>query len=221
MLIVDDIIAADTAAGTAALHLVTVLDRSCTKGSNEFFHPDGVLGIQHHFIFKLALLVGFCKVTAVVDSDACTSQRVGNAVANLIGTDVLFVVQQFCDMVDIDRPLVLHIDLFEHLIDPVTEILVVLELVVDFPDRLVTAIAEEGDIHLHLLGKHKVPGRHCIPYIEIDRPKGTRGGTAACTLQGQEIDTQFLTGLDCCRFTAGIPVRGNASEIECELEICV
>ncbi len=42
---VDDIVPADTATGTAALHLVAVLDRGCAKGCNEFFHPGRVFGV--------------------------------------------------------------------------------------------------------------------------------------------------------------------------------
>ncbi len=70
-----DIIPADTATGTTALHLVAVLDRGCTKCSNQFFHPDRVLGVEHDFLFKLPVFVGFDEVAAIVDGNTCTGQR--------------------------------------------------------------------------------------------------------------------------------------------------
>ena len=164
--------------------------------------------------------MGFGQVTAIVDSDTCTRERVGHAGADFLDTDEFIIVEKFCGMVDIDGALVLHIDLFKHFIDTVAEILVVLEFVVDFPDRLVAAIAEQCNVHFHLLCKYEVPGCHCVKYIEIDRTECTWGRAAACTLEGYQLNTKFFHGLDGCRFTSRIPVRGDTAEIECEFMFC-
>jgi len=127
-----------------------------------------VLGVQHDFLLKLTVLVGFGQVAAIVDSNACTGQRVGDAVADLVDTNELVIIKELGGVVDIDSTLVLHVHFLEHLIDCIAEVLVVLELVVDLPDRFVAAIADKGDIHLHLFGEHEVPGCHCIEHGEID-----------------------------------------------------
>ncbi len=45
------------------------------------------------------------QVAAVVDSDTCTGERVRHAVAYLLDTDELVIVEKFCGMVDVDGAL--------------------------------------------------------------------------------------------------------------------
>ena len=125
---VDDIVPADTAAGTTALHLVAVLDWCCTKCGNEFFHPGRVLGIEHDFLLEFAVLVGLDQVAAVVNRNACSGQRVGDAVADFVNPDELVIVEKFSGMVDIDGTFVLHVRFFEHLIDRIRRSLLCLSL---------------------------------------------------------------------------------------------
>ena len=77
-----------------------------------------------------------------MDSDACPFEWVGDAVADFLDTNEPFIVEKFCSMVDIDSALILHVEFFEHLIDAIFKVLVVLELVVDLPDGLITPVAE-------------------------------------------------------------------------------
>ena len=123
-------------------------------------------------------------------------------------------------MVDIDRAFIFHIDGLQHLIDTVTEFIVVFELVVYFPDGLVAPVTEEGNIHFHLFGKHEVPGCHCIPHIQVDGTECTWCRAATCSFQWQKVDTQFFAGLDSRCFRTRVPVGGDATEIECILMFC-
>src|SRR5208337_252266 len=216
----DNIVPTDPSPGTATLHLVPVFNRCCAECCDQFFHPYGVLSIEHYFLLKLPVLVGFCQVAAIVDGNTCTGQRVSYAVADLVDTNELVIIEELGCVVHVDSTLVLHVNFLENLIDIVAEILVVLELVVDLPDRLVAAIADKSDVHLHLLGEYEVTGCHCIEDIEVDGTESAWCRAAACALEGDQLYAELFHGLDGGRFDTGIPVGGDASEIECELVVC-
>jgi len=116
-----------------------------------------------------------------------------HAVAYLLNADNLGIIEEFRQVPHIDGSLELHIDAFQHLVYTIAKLLVMLELVVHFPDRLVAAIANKCNILFHLFCKYKVPGSHCIPYIQINRPEGTGSRAAASPFKVEELDAQFLS----------------------------
>ena len=146
--------------------------------------------------------MGLSQVAAVVDGNACTGQGVDDGVLDFIDPYEFLIIEEFRHVIDIDGALELHVNFLEYFVDAIAEILVVLELVVDFPDRLVAAVADKGDIGLHLLGEHKVACCHCIEDVQVDGTECTGGRAAACSLEGNKINAQFLASLDGCRFHA-------------------
>ncbi len=154
------VVSTDTATGTAALHLVAVLDRLGSECGNEFFDPHRVLGVP-----EMPLFCGLQEVTTVVDGDLRTGQGARDAVGEFLEAYDLRVVVELGEVPDVDGPLELHIDLCKHLVDPVAEFVVVLQFFVDLVDRLVAPVADESNIHTHLLGKHDVACRHRVPDV--------------------------------------------------------
>ena len=67
----------------------------------------------------------------------------------------------------------------------VTEFVIVLEDVVYLVDRLVTAVANEGNVLLHLLCEDKVSGCHGVPDVQINGSECTRCRAAAGSFQWQ------------------------------------
>ena len=143
-------------------------------------------------------------MAAVVDCDACTGQGVRNTIADLVDTNKLVVIQELSSVVDIYCTLELHVYFLEHFIDRIAEILVVLELVVNFPDRLVTTVADKSDIHLHLFGQYEIACCHCIEDRKVDRAECTGSRATTCTLEGDEFNTEFLHCLDRGGFDTGV-----------------